>query len=301
MDKRLTVLDERNVWWQPMLAAAYLRGYATARITRGSLAIGPGLGFIRPHAVPDILEQNHADYEFMAGNLTMVQDRAQVEVYEDKSAQFWRWGKWMPPTWRFEQRDQALEFIRNYGAPLVSKADVGASSYNVRVLHTQAEQLQHVQQLFGRGVPVNHCAGGPGGRNHTSVQRGYALLQEYIPHAITYRVNRVGRCHAVFERFNAPGTLTAQTGNVDGITELDDRRTSLLQFANEVFDAIGTKWCALDVLDTVAGWRMIETSLAWPWPSPGNCMEAKFFGPTERRWAGMWDLMLDEYEAGVWS
>jgi hypothetical protein len=171
----------------------------------------------------------------------------------------------------------------------------------VRVLHTQAEQLNHVQQVFTKGISVNHCAGGPGGRNVTSVQRGYVLLQEYIPHDITFRVNVVGRARAIFKRYNAPGTLTAQTGNVDGITRLDDQLEALLAFADEVFAAINSKWCALDILRVGDSWRMIETSLAWPWPSPGNCMEAQFFGPTQRKWAGMWDLMLDEYEAGVWA
>ena len=300
MEKKFTILDERDVWWRPAMAAATRRGYHAERITRGYEAIGPGLGFIRPHADPAVLEKNQTDYVFMAGNLTMVQDSAQVEVYEDKSAQFWRWGKWMPPTWRFEQRDQALEFVRTHHGSLVSKADVGASSYNVRILHTQAEQLQHVQQLFGRGVPVNHCAGGPGGRNVVSTQRGYVLFQEYVPHDITYRVNRVGRARAIFKRFNAPGTQMAQTGNVEGMTVLDDELESLLSFADEVFEAVNSKWCALDILRVGEHWRMIETSLAWPWPSPTNCMEAQFFGPTQHKWAGMWELMLDEYEAGVW-
>lgn len=300
MDKRLTVLDERNVWHGPMREAARRRGYDTARILRGHEARDRpgGLGFLRPHAIPQVLEQNVNDYAEMAEHLTMVQDLSQVEVYEDKSAQFWRWSEWMPPTWRFENRAAALEFVQNYGAPLVSKADVGASSYNVRILSTRAEQVTHVREVFGRGVQVNHCAGGPGGKNVLSMQRGYVLLQQYIPHDTTIRVNVVGRCFATFLRYNAPGTHTAQTGNVDGLTEPHPAALRALVIAN----AIGTKWCAFDFLQDAAGdYKLLETSLAWPWPSPGNCMEARFFGPTERRWAELWDLMLDEYEAGVWS
>lgn len=302
MSKHLTVLDERHVWWQPMIAVATARGYDCKRILRGREAAGrTGLGFIRPHAVPEILEQNHADYEFMADTLTMIQDRAQVELYEDKSAQFWRFQQWMPPTWRFGDKDAALRFVQTYSGWLVSKADVGASSVNVRILKTRREQIDHVLALFGRGLPVNHCAGGPGGRNVTSTQRGYVLFQEFIPHEITYRVNAIGRGRAIFERYNATGTLTAQTGNVHGVTELDDTLTGLLAFADGVFAGIESKWCALDILKHGDRWVLIETSLAWPWPSPGDCMQAQFFGPTTHRWAQMWDLMLDEYEAGVWS
>lgn len=303
MNKCLTVLDERHVWWQPMMEVAARRGYDCRRIARGREAVDrTGLGFIRPHAVPEILEQNLTDYTEMAETLAMVQDLAQVEVYEDKSAQFWRWGKWMPPTWRFERRDEALLFLESAPDTLVSKADVGASSYNVRVLQGRGAQVQHVRECFGRGVPVNHCAGGPGGRNVTSMQRGYVLLQQFIPHEITWRVNRIGHLnYAIFKRYNKPGTLTAQTGNVEGVTELDEEIESLLVFACAVLEDVKSKWVALDILRDGGEWRLLETSLAWPWPSPGNCMEARFFGPTEYRWAQMWDLMLDEYEAGTWN
>jgi hypothetical protein len=296
--KRLTVLDERNIWYGPMIEAAQRRGYEAQRIRRGTGATPGGLGFLRPHAVPAVLKQNLDDYLTMAERMAMVQDLAQVEVYEDKSAQFWRWSQYMPATWRFDERERAFEFVRNYHGALVSKADVGASSYNVRILHTQAEQLNHVQQLFGRGVHVDHCAGGPGGAKVTSLQRGYALLQEYIPHSTTVRINTVGRCYATFLRYNAPGTQTAQTGNVDGLTEPHPAGPVAMAIA----EAIGTKWCAFDFLQAADGeYKLLETSLAWPWPSPGNCMEARFFGPTEHRWANIWDLMLDEYEAETWT
>jgi glutathione synthase/RimK-type ligase-like ATP-grasp enzyme len=285
-----------------MIEAARKRGYEAMRIARGREATPGGLGFLRPHAVPSILEQNHADYLQMAEKMVMVQDFAQVEVYEDKSAQFWRWGHFMPATWRFESKNEATDFVSRYGKPLVSKADVGASSYNVRILHTQADQLTHVQQAFGRGIPVNHCAGGPGGRNVTSMQRGYVLLQEYIQNEVTWRINVVGRCYAIFKRFNAPGTFTAQTGNVEGLVELDEDATTALETTKKIVESLQTKWCAFDLLRTPSGaFKLIETSLAWPWPSPGNCMQARFFGPTQHVWAGMWDLMLDEYEAGIWS
>jgi hypothetical protein len=299
MDKQLTVLDERNVWWRPMMDAAEARGYDTKHIARGYEARDrKGLGFIRPHADPKTLLQNHADYIDMADALTMVQDFRQVELYEDKSAQFWLMKEWMPETWRFDRKDAALVFVRDHHGPLVSKADVGASSYNVRILHTKAEQIEHVRQLFGGGIPVDHCAGGPGGRVVRSTQRGYALLQEFIPHDTTIRVNVIGRCTATFLRHNAPGTQKAQTGNVDGLVEPHPASVDALLIAK----AIRTKWCAFDFLQNANGeYKLLETSLAWPWPSPGNCMEAKFFGPTDRTWAGMWDLMLDEYEAGVWA
>lgn len=310
--KGFTILDERGNWYGPSIEVAKKRGYSTSRIFRGHEAKqkgSAGLGFIRPHAVPAVLEQNHLDYLQMAEVLTMVQDFNQIEAYDDKSAQFWRWGKWMPQTWRFDNRDRALAFARAFpveGHWIVSKADVGASSKNVRVLRTRKDLLEHIRQAFGPGIEVDHCAGGgPNGRHSKGKQKGYVLLQEFIPNDMTWRVNAIGRGRALFRRFNGPDGK-AQTGNVEPVMDLDSAVTqAVLEFANRIFHELNTKWCALDILHDVNTGRLylLETSVGWPWPSPGRCNEGAFFGNIERprRWIEMWDLMFDEYEAGVWT
>jgi hypothetical protein len=313
--KGFTILDERGNWHGPAIETAQRRGYSTSRIKRGREATekgSVGLGFLRPHAIPAILERNHLDWWEMADRLIMVQDFRQIELYDDKSAQFWAYENFMPPTRRFGSKETAFEFARNFpleGKWIVSKADVGASSKNVRILRSRRELVDHLRLLFGKGVEVDHCAGGGEGRHSKGVQRGYALLQEYIPHAITWRVNAIGRGRALFKRYNAPGTFVAQTGNVEPVTvqEMLDSAIAqdILAFANGVFSELNTNWCALDILreDETGRIYLLETSVGWPWPSPGTCMEGPFFGPIERprKWAEMWDLMLDEYEAGTWT
>lgn len=309
--KGYTILDERENWYRPSIEVAKKRGYSTSRIFRGYEAKqkgSSGLGFIRPHAVPAVLERNHLDYLEMADVLTMVQDFSQIEVYDDKSAQFWRWGKWMPQTWRFDKVDKAMDFARAFpveGHRIVSKADVGASSQNVRILHTRKDLLDHIRQIFSRGVAVDYCAGGGRTKRTTGVQRGYVLLQEFIPNDMTWRVNAIGRGRAIFKRYNGKDGK-AQTGNVEPAMDLDSAVTqAVLAFANTIFTELDTKWCALDILHDVDTGRLylLETSVGWPWPSPGTCMEGPFFGniARPRRWAEMWDLMFDEYEAGVWT
>lgn len=298
---KLCILDEREIWHGPLVAAARARGYDARRIQRGAEASGPGIGFIRPHADPAILPQNWQDFLAMRSELTMIQDAAQVEVYEDKSEQVRRWGSLMPPSWRFDRLEDATRFVLDHDGPLVSKADVGASSKNVRILRSRSEQLVHLEQLFGPGIVVDHCSGVPR-RTTRSVQRGYVLLQEFVPHDVTWRVNIIGRAWAIFRRFNFPDRPVAQTGNVEPVMRLDNETESLLEFAANVVDFIDSRWCALDILKTESGgWRLIETSLAWPWPSPGECMNAPFFGETSHRWSQIWELLLDEFEAGAWS
>lgn len=294
--KRFYVLDEREVWWDAAIKAAESHGYTGQRIWRGAEVDGEGVGFLRPHADWRVLPTNRIDYTRMAQHLTMVQDRAQVDVYENKSEQWRRWSEWMPDTWRFTDFAEAMDFVARADYPLVSKADVGASSVNVRILHDKGQAQAHVRHLFGDGLRVQHGASCP-----STMQRGYALLQRCIPHTITYRVNAIGNARAVFYRYCYPDRMVAQTGNVEPAFEMTEELESLLEYADRFFKHADTQWCALDVLKDGEQWRLLETSLAWPWPSPGRCNEGTMFRTTGRTWIEMFEVLFDEIERGAWS
>lgn len=292
-------LDERHVWHAAALTAARDHGFDGVRIFRGEDVGEGGLGFIRPHADPVALVRNQHDYDLMAARLTMIQDRDQVRLYENKSGQFAKWAKWMPPTWRFTDYEAALAFVRAADYPLVSKADVGASSLNVRILSNELQAVGHVQQLFVGGICVDHCSGGVRNSPVKSVQKGYALFQLFMPHTVTWRVNAIGNARAVFKRHCYRDRPVAQTGNVEPVMQMTPQVESLLEFCNGFFAEAGTNWCAIDVLGDINSWRILEMSLAWPWPSPGKCNQAPIFG-TKRKWIDMFGVMFDEYEAGAW-
>lgn len=288
------ILDERNVWFKGAIEAAARAGHRGHRIQRGEQA-GEGIGFIRCHAIPEVLQRNHRDFEVMSSRCQMIQDVHQVMLYEDKSGQFDKWSRWMPDTWRFTDPDTAMAFAQTADLPIVSKADVGASSRNVRIL-THRDQLErHIELAFGPGIEVHHCAGG-----FKSRQKGYLLLQRFIPHEVTWRVNAIGEGRAIFKRYNYRDRPVAETGNVEPVMEMTKEIKSLLSFANIFFKQAGTHWCAVDILKDGNKWKILETSLAWPWPSPGQCNEAPIFG-TRRKWIQMFDAMFDEYERGVWA
>lgn len=298
--KHFWILDERNVWHQAAIEAGARHGYTGKRIARGSEVTGDGIGFIRTHAIPSVLAQNKLDYQHMSEHLTMIQDPLQVELYENKSGQFERWGDWMPETWRFTDLPSALELLKRVDFPLVSKADVGASSRNVRILTSRAESERHIRKIFSGGIVVDHCAGGVGGTQYKSRQKDYVLLQRFVPHNTTWRVNAIGDARAVFKRYCYPDRPVAQTGNVEPAMVLDDEIESLLDYADRFFEHAGSKWCALDILKDGDEWKLLETSLAWPWPSPGMCNEGPIFR-TGLKWIDMFDVMFYEIERGAWS
>ena len=290
------ILDERDVWHAAAIEAAHRAGYQAQRIYTGQQVPTEGVGFLRPHADWRRLPANRDDYARMSQRLSMVQDPAQVQVYEDKSEQFRRWGSWMPDTWRFSDESDAQHFVAAEAPfPLVSKADVGASSVNVRILNNRAEAQAHLRQLFGKGVPVCHGAHCP-----RTMQKGYALLQRFIPHRVTYRVNAIGGARAVFFRYCYPDRPVAQTGNVEPAFHMTDELESLLDYADRFFAAADTHWCALDILRDGSEWKLLETSLAWPWPSPGLCNEGAIFRSGGKQWIDMFDVMFSEMRNGPW-
>lgn len=284
-------LDPYQTWADAAVKVAKARGWQARRIERGEEVDGNGYGFIRLSMFPEVLERNRRDYAAMVERLTMIQDAMQVRVYENKSAQFALWREWMPDTWRFTDRDDALAFLDSADYPIVSKADIGASSVNVRILANRKDAQAHVREIFGPGLPLHR---GPR-------QRGYVLLQRCIPHRVTYRVNALGDCRAVFFRYCYRDRMVAQTGNVEPAFEMTPEVESLLDFSDRFFAHARTKWCAIDVLKDGDGWKLLETSEGWPWPSPGRCNEGTIFRSTRsRKWIEMMDVLFDEIERGAW-
>ena len=289
---RLFALDSYSVWADAAVKAASARGWQAKRIKRGAEVDGDGHGFIRLSMEPPELALNRQDYVAMSKRLTMVQDQTQIDVYENKSAQFALWFDWMPDTWRFTDRDAALAFLNTAEYPIVSKADEGASSVNVRILKDRKSACAHLAEIFGPGIRMQ--------RNH--LQKGYVLLQRCIQHKITYRVNILGRARSVFFRYCYPDRMVAQTGNVEPAMAMTLELESLLEYADRFALVARTNWCALDILKDGDQWRLLETSQGWPWPSPGTCNEGTVFRTTKpRRWIEMFDVMLDEIEAGSFS
>lgn len=301
----LYIHDQRSRWGSALHETARGRGWQAVHVNAADQirVTADAIGFVRPHSHPRMLQQDKKLAREMRAHIQLVQDHAQIEVYDNKRAQYRRWAKWMPETWVFESLDEALDAVQELPLPIMSKADVGASSRNVRYLDDRRQLEQHIRDIFSAGVKVAHCSAP---HEHYSLQRDYVLLQRFIPHAVTYRVNAVGDARAIFFRYCYSDRPMAQTGNVEPAYSVDRESESLLRYANEVFLDIGTKWCALDILKDGDSWRLLETSLCWPWPSPGDCnagmfFDAETFQPLGRRWIDMFDVMLDEIQEGAWD
>jgi glutathione synthase/RimK-type ligase-like ATP-grasp enzyme len=290
----LQIFDSRHVWHEHALKAAHRRGWAAKRITT-SPTEPSRFGFIRPHP-GHLADHQQIDQAMREVCGTMVQDRKQVTLYENKTAQQQFFGHHMPETLSSGILDEAVAFATQQGYPIVSKANEGASSVNVRIIESEAQLQRHLRQVFSKtGIPVHRCADGM-----MTVQKDYVFLQRFIPHDRTYRVNIIGNRAAIFERYNYADKPVAQTGNTQGIHDYTELHESLLKYAFSVARDIGSKWVALDILrDHERGqWYLLETSLAWPW-NPNDYSDVPFTGGGT--WGAMWDVLYDQLESGVFA
>lgn len=282
-------------WGKGAMAACNRRGWQFAKGT-GEGRRG-GLGFVRLSANPQKLGIGQKLFLKMSEGGPMVQDGVQIRLYDDKWEQAREFSTWLPKTRLCTSESETRVAAALLGFPLVVKADVGASSLNVKVIDKSRDYDAFVRQVFrGRGWRVSHCSGD----GASSIQKGRLLVQQFIPHTVTWRVNVLGEGRAVFRRFNYRDKPVAQTGNVEPVTEMTEEVESLLAFVDRLASLFGTRWCAFDVLKDGSRWRLLETSLAWPWPSPGACMSAPIFR-TAWTWEGLWDMTLEQAERGVFG
>lgn len=286
----MQILDGKGAWRGHLLAACKRRGWRAQVVDHPDDVCRARFGFTRLN--PATLAEHRQIDTLMRAGCVMVQDQAQVDVYEDKTEQWRRWGHLMPETWLFDDVDQAMQF-RPDAWPIMSKANEGASSVNVRPIYGRKAYEDHVRQAFGPGIEVDRCAGGA-----KTIQRGYLLLQRFVPHDRTYRVNVVGSRMAIFERYCYPDRPVAQTGNTQGVTDFTDLHCDLLDHAEAIAREIGSRWVALDILRDGDQWRLLETSLAWPWDLR-KYADVPFIGGG--LWGQMWDVLLEQLDAGVFG
>jgi glutathione synthase/RimK-type ligase-like ATP-grasp enzyme len=224
--------------------------------------------------------------------MKFVQDRTQIDVYEDKINQHALFNQWMPRTYVHLNKKAALGRAEMLRYPLISKSSIGSASLNVRLLKTKDEAIREVEVAFGGGLKITK-----------GIQAGYVYWQEFIPHDYTWRVAIVGTKFHVYKRFNYDDRPMAAPSKVKPTqpVEMNVEVESLLAWSKKLFETIGTKWCAIDVLQDPITWQwlLLETSLAWARGRDAAGL-APFYG-TKHNLMTQHTLLIEEIEAGVFG
>lgn len=293
------IIDTKHPWTGEFEAACKRRGvdYALGTPDGDSNAL---IFFAVNQYPPNLRERQQALAASLPLGNRYIQDLQQIEFYEDKQAQMEQFGAWMPESHIFTDREAAEAYAgdiyERYRFPAVSKSREGSSSHNIRILQTRADAKREIEAIWSdRGLKLHTQPGW---------QKGYWLVQEFIPHNITFRVTIVGSKIHVYKRFCYPDKAVAAPARVvptEPVNYADPVMQDLLAWSAKVFEDIGTKFCAIDVLydHQRQKWVLLETSLAWA-RGDDPAANSKFF---DSKWSlnQQWDLLLDEIEAGVFG
>lgn len=276
-----------------LFQAAGKRGHKATLFTCAGEVTGGGYVFIRLCQTQPRLHFDREQYSALLGapGRIMIQDPGQVHAYEDKLAQVAMWRDFMPRTFALFTKQQALALAAMTQYPLVSKSSIGSASHNVRILADQDAAVREIEAVFDKGIKVS-----------LGVQKGYWLVQEFVPHDVTYRVTAVGTKRHIYQRFNFKDRPVAAPSAVVRTKPLPmgPLAERILEFSNRFFEMANTRWCAIDILpNTSGGWFLLETALGW---ARGNdeSGNAPFYG-TKYSLLQQHELLLDEIEAGVFG
>ncbi len=175
--------------------------------------------------------------------------------YDDKVAQyllFRQRGIATPRTFIFFNRKDALGFVRRTELPIVYKCAHGAGSSNVGILTNRASAMRYVRRAFGRGVRTFFAG---------ERQRGYVLLQEFLPgNSGDYRLVCYGDTLVCgFFRHNRPNAPLASGSGEFSTPQLPP---GLLDFVVDAQRKLGYGVMSYDVLrERSGGWALTEMSV----------------------------------------
>jgi hypothetical protein len=197
--------------------------FERVRTCEGFLWWFPPLPFPRDAGKRIMLALSHAT------DLVLFPDWKEAWHYDDKVAQFYLLqasGIPMPPTRVFWRYADAIAFLRDARYPLVMKLASGFFANNVRLVRSRAEGEKWARWLFSSGLSNLHH---PFNRlvlkelfglwrrttrkldvSHGGDERGYILLQEFVPgNDFDTRVNVIGDRVFATRRFNRPNDFRA--------------------------------------------------------------------------------------------
>jgi hypothetical protein len=183
-----------------------------------------------------------------------------------------------PKTWVFYDSEEALQFVTESSREiLVGKVNIGASGKGVRVLRGAQAQMDYVKKAFSEGLTQswgpNLAMGGwmprlrklitqPGrilkrlkvyNINRQEVQRGFVLLQEYIPHEFEWRVVRIGDSFFGHRKIKQ-GDKASGTKGIDYTAPSEE----LLNFTEHLTNKFGFHCMAIDLFEDGNGGYLIN-------------------------------------------
>jgi hypothetical protein len=213
--------------------------------------------------------------------LSLYPTRLELELYENKRLlSYWlrAHGVPHPATYVFYQREEALTHLAQCPLPVVGKSNIGAAGSGVDVLRTRSEAERYVRAAFSRqglrrrfGPNLKQGALAARGSRllrtptkllrklkgylavHGDVQRGYVLLQDYVPHAFEWRAVKIGDSYFAHKKMVHQGMASGSKLKDYGAPPL-----ALLDFVRELCERHRLTSQAVDLFETPQGGYLVN-------------------------------------------
>jgi glutathione synthase/RimK-type ligase-like ATP-grasp enzyme len=174
----------------------------------------------------------------------------------------------MPDTWVFYNKGQANIFAENVKLPIVAKTGIGASGTGVKIIRKQKDLNLYIKTAFGKGIKRRLGPNRTTGSIKTwtkkafispsfllkkirkyievyqDTQKGFVILQEYIPHDYEWRVIRIGDSWFGHQKIKQGDKASGSKG-INYVTPPLD----LMDFCREICEKHEFLCMALDVFE----------------------------------------------------
>jgi glutathione synthase/RimK-type ligase-like ATP-grasp enzyme len=225
-----------------------------------------GILFSDPDKVPDgakvyvRLDQQHPEtmeiYDRLYGRMCIMTPSVEERIlYDNKIEQLGILKSFMPETRLYRSLRWALHRAGEQEYPIISKASTGASSANVRILHSQQEAEAEAGQAFGDGIPLKY------GR----LQQGYVYWQRFVSdNPCDYRVCIVGDNLYGAVQYNRSDTpLASGSGKGRPMDLSTERERQACALATTIAQGMGWSLMAFDILFDGDKPLVTEVSCSW--------------------------------------
>lgn len=195
----------------------------------------------------------------------------EVRIYENKRFfAYWASANQLPhpATWVFYSKKESVEFSKSCNFPVVTKQNIGASGNGVQIINNRKELISYINNAFTKGVSSNTGPNLNKGKIFTRLlskllhpkqlinrlstysqiaadkQKGFVLIQQFIPHNFEWRVVRIGDSFFAHKKLKvgekASGTLKKGYENPP---------IKLFKFVNEVTERFNFRSVAVDIFE----------------------------------------------------
>ena len=204
-------------------------------------------------------------------NYRSVPSLNEVKLYENKRFfAYWAQANKVPhpKTWVFYHKKEALTVLNSLGLPLVGKMNIGASGRGVLILRTKNDVKRYINHAFHKGLAAKTGPKmGKGKLIHRAwdklthpkhltnrlktyreialdKQKGFIILQQYIPHEYEWRAVRIGESYFAHKKM-----LVKDKASGSLLKKYENPPMALLEFVYSFTERFGFTSVAVDIFE----------------------------------------------------